>query len=84
MKTAKAIIGAVGIIVTALTAALADNAIGATDAEALAIAAVEAGAILYALWRVPNARFVDIDRLTADTKRGVLDELDLFDPKDHR
>lgn len=55
MTTAKAVVSALGVVVTALTAALADDVFNTADVTALLVAIIPAAASVYAVWRVPNA-----------------------------
>lgn len=50
----KAVVGGVALVVTALTGALADNLVNASEAQTLAAVLVEAVLGVYAVWRVPN------------------------------
>lgn len=54
MVTAKALVSALGVVVTALTAALADDVFNTADVTALLVAIIPAAASVYAVWRVPN------------------------------
>lgn len=54
MKIAKAVVAGVALVATVLTAALADDVLSITEGQALAAALVEAGAGIWAVWRVPN------------------------------
>jgi hypothetical protein len=54
MKNAKAIVTAVGTVVTALSAALADDVLNQSEIGGLVVAAMAAAATIYAVWRVPN------------------------------
>ncbi len=56
MKIAKAVVAGVGMVVTVLTAALADDVLNASEGATLIATAIEAGATIWAVWRVPNAR----------------------------
>lgn len=54
MRIAKAVVAAVGTVVVVLTAALADDVVGASEAGAIAAAAVEGAITVWAVYRVPN------------------------------
>jgi len=54
MTTAKAWVGYVGALSTALATALADDVFDLNDASQVIIAVVTASATLYAVYRVPN------------------------------
>lgn len=56
MRTAKAVVAALGTVVTVLTAALADDVVNAGETGTLIATLIEAAATVYAVWRVPNAR----------------------------
>lgn len=58
MDKAKAIVAAIGMVVTVLTAILADNVFDANEVGTLVTVLIEAGATVWAVWRVPNAGFV--------------------------
>lgn len=62
MRAAKAIVGAIGLVVTSLTAILADDVFNANEAATLAGVLVEAAIAIWAIWRVPNAGFVEKPR----------------------
>lgn len=51
---AKAVVSACGVVVTALTAALADDVFNLSDVSALISAVVPAVVTVYAVWKVPN------------------------------
>ena len=55
MRIAKAIAAAVGMVVTVLTAALADDVLSLDETGQIVAVAIEAAARVYAVWRVPNA-----------------------------
>jgi hypothetical protein len=55
MKIAKAVVAAVGMVVTVLTAVLADDVLNASEAGTLTATVVEGALTVYAVWRVPNA-----------------------------
>lgn len=55
MVKAKALVAAVGVVLTALTAALADDVFSMADVSALLVAIIPAAASVWAVWRVPNA-----------------------------
>lgn len=59
MRTAKAWVSAAGIVVTALTAALADNVFELNEVATLAAVLVEAGGIVYAVYKIPNKGFIE-------------------------
>ncbi|MBM7788843.1 hypothetical protein [Tenggerimyces flavus] len=50
----KAVVGAVGTVVTALTAAFADNVLGVDELGHVISVVVAAGVTIYGVWRVPN------------------------------
>lgn len=54
MKTAKAVVAGVGMVVTVLTAALADDVFNATETGTLVATLIEAGATVWAVWGVRN------------------------------
>ena len=54
MKAAKAYVAAAGLVVTALTAAFADNILGVDDVGALATALATAVATVVAVYQTPN------------------------------
>lgn len=60
MEKAKAIVGAIGLVVTALTAILADDVFDINEIGTLVVVLIEAGATIWAIWRVPNAGFVKV------------------------
>lgn len=55
MKTLKAVVAAVGGLVTVATGVLADDVIGMSEWCSLLSALVAAGATVYGVWRAPNA-----------------------------
>jgi hypothetical protein len=55
MKAAKAVAGAVGLLATALTAALADDVFSFDEWGTVLSTALAGAASVYAIWRVPNA-----------------------------
>lgn len=50
----KAVAAAIGTVVTAVNAALADNLLGFDEVGTLVTAVVTAALTVYAVWRVPN------------------------------
>lgn len=58
METAKAIVGAIGLVVTALTAILADNVFDTSEAGIIVTVVIEAAMTTYAIWRIPNTNYV--------------------------
>lgn len=54
MKIAKAVVAAVGTVVTALTAALADDVLNTNEVGTIISTVVVAALSVYAVWRVPN------------------------------
>ncbi|MBK1785146.1 hypothetical protein [Prauserella cavernicola] len=52
---AKTLVGAVGTVVTALAAAVADDVLDVSEGTGLASTLVLAAATVYGVWRVPNA-----------------------------
>lgn len=54
MKAAKAIVAAVGTVVTALTAALADEVLSLDEVGQLVAVVIAAAATIWGVWRVPN------------------------------
>lgn len=61
-RNAKAVIGAVGTFVTALTAATADNVIGLDEVPHLVSTLVLGGVTVYSIWKVPNRQSVKAAR----------------------
>lgn len=68
MKTAKAVVAAIGATVTALTTALttvtfvlSDDAVDVGEIGSLATALVSLGLTVWAVWRVPNEGMIDKD-----------------------
>jgi hypothetical protein len=59
MRTAKAWLGAASILVTSLTAILADNVFEMSEIAVLAAVLIEAVVGVWAIYRVPNAGFVE-------------------------
>jgi hypothetical protein len=55
VKIAKAILAAVGLVLTVATAALADDVLSLSETSTLIVTVVEAALTVYAVWRVPNA-----------------------------
>lgn len=53
-RVAKAIVAAVGTVVTALTPVVADEVIGLDELGTVVSALVAAAATVYGVWRVPN------------------------------
>lgn len=64
-RNAKAVIGAVGTFVTALSAATADNVIGLDEVPHLISTLVLGGITVWSIWKVPNKQPV---KLTKDAK----------------
>lgn len=58
MDKAKAIVAAIGMVITALTAILADNVLDANEVGTLVTVLIEAAIAVWAVWAVPNAGFV--------------------------
>lgn len=56
MTAAKAIVAAIGVLVMALTAALADEVLSITEIAELVALVVEGVLTTYAVWKVPNTR----------------------------
>lgn len=54
LKSTKAIVSAIGTVVTALSAALADDVLNQSEIGGLVVTIIAAGATIYAVWRVPN------------------------------
>lgn len=54
MKYAKAIMAALGSILTVLTAALADDVLSLDEVGTLASTVITAALTVFAVWRVPN------------------------------
>lgn len=54
MTIAKAVVAAVGALVTVLTVALADDLFNASDAATLIAAIVEQAVAVWTVWRLPN------------------------------
>lgn len=54
MTAAKAIVAAVGTVVVALTAALADEVLSLDEVGQLAAVVITGAAAVWAVWRVPN------------------------------
>lgn len=54
MERAKAIVAAVGLVVTALTAALSDDVFNVSDAGQVTFTVVTAAVSVYAVWKIPN------------------------------
>lgn len=50
----KAVVAAVGTVVTALTAAFADDVLNVDEAGNIVAVVVSAGVTIYGVWRVPN------------------------------
>lgn len=61
-RNAKAVIGAVGTFVTALTAAAADNVIGLDEVPHLVSTLVLGGVTVYSIWKVPNRQVVKVNK----------------------
>jgi hypothetical protein len=51
MKNAKAIVGAVGLVVTALTAALADEVLSFNEIGTIIAVTIESGVTVWGIWR---------------------------------
>jgi hypothetical protein len=58
MKTAKAVVTAVGAIVTVLTAALADNVFNASETGTTIACVVEQGITVWTVWKMRNKGYV--------------------------
>lgn len=54
MTAAKAVVAAIGVVVTALSTALADNAFNSGEAGTIAAAVVTGTLTVYGVWRTPN------------------------------
>ena len=54
MTKAKALVAAAGTIVTALSAAFADNVFDGSEVGGVVSTVVTAGIAVWAVWRVPN------------------------------
>lgn len=70
MRTAKAVVAAIGSTLTALTSALAtvtlvldDDAVDLNEISSLITAVVVLGATVWAVWRVPNEGYVQVGEL---------------------
>lgn len=70
MKTAKAVVAAIGSTLTALMAALTtvtfvldDDAVDLNEISSLVTAALTLGVTIWAVWRVPNAGYVPVDEV---------------------
>ena len=66
MKSAKAVVAAIGSTITALMTALAtvslvldDDAVDVTEIGTLTTAVVALGLTIWAVWRVPNAGYIE-------------------------
>lgn len=59
MRAAKAWIAAIGMVITSLTAILADNVFDANEVGTLVTVAIEAILLVIAVYKVPNAGFVE-------------------------
>jgi hypothetical protein len=59
MRAAKAWVAAIGTVVMALSAVLADDLISTNEIGTLAIVGVEAALTIIAVYQVPNAGFVE-------------------------
>lgn len=55
MKNAKAVVAAVGTVVTALSAAIADDVLGTDEIGTVVAVVVTAALTVYGVWRTPNA-----------------------------
>lgn len=69
MKTAKAIVAGIGTTLTAVMTAittvsfvLSDDAVDLNEIGTLATAAVTLGLTIWAVWRVPNAGYIERDQ----------------------
>ncbi len=54
MKIAKAVVAAVGSVITVLTAALADDVLSLDETGGIVASAIVAAGTVYAVWAVPN------------------------------
>lgn len=54
MRFAKALVAAVGSVVTVLSAALADDVLDVSETGTIVATAVTAALTVYGVWRVPN------------------------------
>lgn len=54
MTATKAIVAAIGVIITALTGALADDVFSASEIGELVALAIESVLTIYAVWKIPN------------------------------
>lgn len=54
MTAAKAVVAAIGTIVTVLTAALADNVLDASEIGQIAAAAITGALTVAGVWAIPN------------------------------
>jgi hypothetical protein len=59
MRAAKAWVAAIGTVVMALSAVLADDLINANEIGTLVTVGIEAALTILAVYRVPNAGFVE-------------------------
>lgn len=62
MRAAKAIVAAVGAVVMALSAVLADDIINASEIGTLVTVGIEAVLMVIAVYRIPNAGFVETNK----------------------
>lgn len=53
-QKAKAVVAAAGTVVTALTAAFADDVVELNELGNVAAVVIAAGVTIYGVWRVPN------------------------------
>jgi hypothetical protein len=54
MKAAKALVAAIGTVLTVLVAALADDLVDASETATIISTVVVAALTVYGVWRVPN------------------------------
>lgn len=59
MRTAKAVVAAVGTVVTVLTAALADDVFSASETAEFVSTLVTGAVTVFLVWRVPNVPTVN-------------------------
>lgn len=59
MRTAKAWLAAAGTVLMAVTAVLTDNVININEVGTLVTVAIEAALTIWAVYKVPNAGFVE-------------------------
>lgn len=59
MKTAKAVVAAIGGIATILTAALADNVLNMDETSTIISTVIVQGITVYGVWKTRNKGYVD-------------------------